>query len=152
MNTQTITILAIVAALLVPKATPPPQGKAPSSCTVEYENHNQIDYGPLIVQDVKGTVKDPQQAAMPTVCLGVFTEEGHKLVAVTESDPTGAFSLQGVPPGRYRLIAKAEPLCAANIPLRVVKRVTKKQVLLVHMKPRGLDTCSYGETISSGNP
>jgi hypothetical protein len=36
-----------------------------SPCIVHYEHHNQIDYGPLTVQDVKGTITDPQQVAVP---------------------------------------------------------------------------------------
>ena len=45
--------------------------------------------------------------------------------------------------GANRLVVKADPLCAVNVPLQVVKRQEKKQVLQVHMKPRGLDSCSY---------
>jgi Carboxypeptidase regulatory-like domain len=111
----------------------------------EYENHNQTDYGPLVVQEVKGTIKDPQQVAVPKVCAGIFTEKEHKLVATTESDVDGKFSLQSVPPGRYRLVVKVDPLCAANVPIQVVKHQKKKQVLQVHMKPRGLDSCSYAD-------
>ena len=116
-----------------------------SPCKVEYENHNQIDYGPLIVQEVKGTITNPQQGAVPKVCVGIFTEKDHKLVAATRSDADGMFSLQGVPPGRYRLVVKADPLCAANVPLHVLKSQKKKQVLRVHMEPRGLDSCSYAD-------
>ncbi len=120
-----------------------------SPCMVEYENHNQIDYGPLIVQEVKGTIIDPQQVAVPKVCVGIFTEKEHKLVATTESDADGKFSLQSLPPGRYRLVVNADPLCAANVPLQVVKRQKKNRILQVHMKPRGLDTCSYGEAVKA---
>lgn len=114
-------------------------------CIVQYEHHNQVDYGPLIVQEVRGTITDPQQVALPKVCVGIFTEKDHKLVATTESDADGKFSLQSVPPGQYRLVVKADPLCAANVPLQVVKSQEKKQVLRVHMKPRGLDSCSYAD-------
>lgn len=30
-----------------------------------YENHNQVDYRPLVVEEVKGTIRDPQQVAIP---------------------------------------------------------------------------------------
>jgi hypothetical protein len=46
----------------------------------EYENHNQIDYGPLIVQEVEGMITDPQQVAVPKVCVGIFTQKGQKVV------------------------------------------------------------------------
>lgn len=114
-------------------------------CMAEYENHNQTDYGPLVLQDVKGSIKDPQQRTMPKVCVGIFTEKDHKLIAATESDADGKFSLQKIPPGRYRLVVKADPLCAANVPVQVVKHQKKKQVLRVHMKARGLDSCSYAD-------
>jgi len=43
---------------------------------------------------------------------------------------------------------------AANVPLKVVKRQKKKQILQVHMKPRGLDSCSYADlgTESAASP
>jgi hypothetical protein len=140
---MSIKTIAAVALLVMPLAAQE-QGRS-STCTVHYENHNQIDYGPLVVQDVKGTITDLQQVAIPKVCAGIFTEKDHKLIATTESDADGKFSLQSVPPGRYRIVVKADPLCAANVPLRVVKGQKQKQVLQVHMKPRGLDSCSYAD-------
>jgi hypothetical protein len=141
-----LTLLVFAAALLVAPSFAQQKGDS-STCVAEYENHNHIDYGPLVVQDVKGTITDPQHSAVPKVCVGIFTEKDHKLVGTTESDADGKFSLQSVPPGRYRLIVKADPLCAANVPLQVVKHQKKKQVLQVHMKPRGLDSCSYAEAV-----
>jgi hypothetical protein len=81
---MSIKTIVAVAPLVMPLAAQE-QGRS-STCTVHYENHNQIDYGPLVVQDVKGTITDPQQVAVPKVCAGVFTEKDHKLVATTESD------------------------------------------------------------------
>lgn len=136
------TLLIFVAALLL-KPCLAQQKEVSPSCTVKYENHNQTDYGSLTVQHVKGTVTDPDQGAVPNACVGIFTEKGHNLLAATRSDAKGMFSLQSVAPGRYRLIIKADPLCAANVLLHVVKRRNRSQVLRVHMKPRGLDSCSY---------
>jgi len=144
MSTRKLTLLTVAGALLAAPSFAQQKGDS-LACMVEYENHNQIDYGPLVVQDVKGKVTDPQQSAVLKVCVGIFTEKGHKLVATTESDADGKFSLQSVPPGQYRLVVKAHLLCAANVRLRVVKRQKKKQVLRVHMKPRGLDSCSYAD-------
>ena len=143
MSIRNPTLLIVLAALLAEPSFA--QQKGVSSCMVEYEDHNQIDYGPLVVHDVKGTITDPQQSAVPKVCVGIFTEKDHKLVAATESDADGNFSLQSIRPGRYRLVVKADPLCAANVPLQVVKSQKKKQALHVHMKPRGLDSCSYAD-------
>lgn len=146
----TILILATVAVLA--EAPLAQQTAATSSCMVEYENHNQIDYGPLIVRQVKGRITEQQQTAVPNVCVGIFAEQQHKLIATTESDSDGNFSIQRVPPGRYRLIVKADPLCAANVPLKVVNHQRRKRILQIHMKPRGLDSCSYGETVEEREP
>jgi len=144
MSTRKLTLLAVAwAFLVVPSFAQQKVGSSP--CVLEYEDHNQIYYGPLVVQEVMGTITDPGQGAVQKVCIGAFTETDHKLVAATESDADGKFSLQGIPPGRYRLVVKAEPLCAANVPLRVVRNQWKKQVLRVHMKPRGIDSCSYAD-------
>lgn len=153
MSTQRIILLILAGALLAPPSFAQRKGDSPP-CMAEYENHNQTDYGPLTVQNVEGTITDPSRGAVPKVCVGMFTEKDHKLVATTESDANGKFSLQSVPPGRYRLVVKADPLCAANVPLHVVKSQKQKQVLRVHMKPRGLDSCSYADlgTESAASP
>jgi hypothetical protein len=148
MSNRKLTLLIFAVALLAEPSFAGQQKGESSPCTAEYENHNQIDYGPLIAQEVKGMITDPQQVAVPKVCVGVFTEKEHKLVAAAQSDADGKFSLQSLPPGRYRLVVKADPLCAANVPLQVVKHQKKKQVLQVHMKPRGLDSCSYADLVA----
>jgi hypothetical protein len=150
MNYGKLTLLAFATGLLAAPSFARQNGKSPP-CAIEYENHNQIDYGPLVVQDVKGTITDQQHNAVPRVCVGVFSEKDHKLVVATESDADGNFSLQTTPPGRYRLVVKADPLCAANAPLHVVKHKREKQVLQVIMKPRGLDSCSYAEVVQIKN-
>src|SRR5437763_7184819 len=142
MSTRKLTLLIAAGALLAAPSFAQQKGDS-SPCMAGYENHNQVDYGPLVVQNVKGTITDAQHVAVPKLCVGIFTENEHKLVATAESDADGKFSLQSLPLGRYRLVVKADPLCAANVPLQVVKRQKKKQVLHVHMKPRGLDSCSY---------
>ncbi|HTZ48557.1 MAG TPA: carboxypeptidase-like regulatory domain-containing protein [Verrucomicrobiae bacterium] len=141
--------LLIVAAMLGAPAFAQQKGTS-SPCVAEYENHNPIDCGPLVVQHVKGTLTDPQHSPMPKVCVCIFTEEDHKLVASTESDVDGQFFLRSIPPGRYRLVVKAEPLCAANVPLQIEKSHKKRQFLRVHMKPRGPDSCSYADIAKAG--
>ena len=152
MSNQKTTLLLLSVALLVMPSFAAQQKGDSSRCTAEYENHNQVDYGPLIVQKVTGTITDPQQIAMAKVCVAIFTEKQHRLLATTESDEEGKFSLKSVPPGQYRLVAKADPLCGASVPLRVVKHQNKRRALHLHMKPRGLDACSYGETIQAEKP
>jgi hypothetical protein len=66
-------------------------------------------------------ITDPQQVAVPKVCVGIFTQKEHKVVATAENRCRGKFSLQSLPHERYRPVVKADPLCAANVPLQVVK-------------------------------
>lgn len=121
-----------------------------SQCSTVYENHNQTDYGPLKVRVVEGIsviqVGTQEQPGVPEACFALFTEKDHKLVVTAKADSRGRFALTGVAPGRYRLVARAEGLCTANIPLEVLKPSSGgKTEILVHFRPTGLDTCSYGE-------
>jgi hypothetical protein len=120
-----------------------------SKCSTVYENHNQIDYGPLKVHDVEGTsliqVGNQAQPGAAGACFVLFTEKDHKLVANVEADANGRFVAKDIAPGRYRLVARAEGLCPANIPLEVVRSSRRQREILVHFLPAGIDTCSYGE-------
>jgi|SRR5580700_4146879 hypothetical protein len=126
------------------------QGDDASQCSTAYENHNQIDYGPLKVRAIGGTtiiqVGAQKQSGVPGACFALFTEKEHKLVASARADSEGRFELNDVLPGRYRLVARAEGLCTANVPLEVLKPLHgRKTEILVHFRPTGIDTCSYGE-------
>jgi hypothetical protein len=65
MSCRSLTLLIVAVLLAEPSSSR--QKTASSSCIIDYENHNQIDYGPLVVQEVKGTITDPQQGAVPKV-------------------------------------------------------------------------------------
>lgn len=152
MTTKIATILVFGAVLLVFSGPCLAQQRGNSSeCSTVYENHNQTDYGPLKVGVIEGTSviqvgTSQEQPGAPGACLVLFTEKEHKLVASVKSDSTGRFELKDVAPGRYRLIARAEGLCTANIPLEVVKSSRRQKTeILVHFRPAGIDTCSYGE-------
>lgn len=110
-----------------------------------YESRNQTDYGPLQVSAVRGTTRDARGGPVPNVCVGVFSEIEHKLVAFTQSDEAGHFSLKGVPAGEYRLVTRYEGFCPANAKLRLDRRASGKWRLFVQLRFAGLDTCSYVE-------
>jgi len=113
-----------------------------TSCgQITYEDRNQIDYGPLRVGVVEGHARDDGGTAIESVCLGLFTEPDHKLVATTQTNAKGAFRFRHVANGRYRIVAKYDSLCPANAILLVLPIARKS--LRVHMKPVGIDTCSY---------
>lgn len=129
--------------------------ESPCPSSTVYENHNQIDYGPLKVRTVRGMgiveVGDKTQPgrAVPGACLSLFTEKEHRLVASVVTDSKGRFQFDAVPPGRYRLVARADAFCIANVPLEVVRSSRKKAEIFVHFRPAGIDTCSYGDLVVS---
>jgi Carboxypeptidase regulatory-like domain len=131
---------------------------APCPSSTLYENHNQVDYGPLKVRAVRGMgiveVGDKTQpgTVVPRACLSLFTEKDHKLVASVTADSEGRFQFDAVSSGRYRLVARAEGFCTANVPLDIVKSSRGKTKIVVHFRPAGIDTCSYGELARTHGP
>ena len=142
MNVRRRILILLIALIALPGATFAQQQRACKEVT--YQNHNQIDYS-LTVQKVIGEVSDSQQVPIPKVCVALFGEPDHKLIVSAETDELGRFSLQAIPPGEYRLVSVYDPLCPANAILRVAKKSKNYTPLQVHMKPRGLDECSYAE-------
>jgi hypothetical protein len=109
-----------------------------------YENQNRIDYKAITLAAVRGKAHDEQGVAIPNVFLGLFTNRDHKLVMTTVSAADGTFEFAAVAPGSYRLVAKYDGLCPANVPIKLVRHASPKSHVDLHMKPRGLDSCSYG--------
>jgi hypothetical protein len=120
--------------------------EAPSSGggSMIYENHNQIDYKALTLRAVTGKAHDEQGVPIPKVSLGLFTEKDHKLLTLVESATDGTFAFTSVVPGLYRLVAKYDGFCPANVPIAVSRRASVNRGVDLHMKPTGLDACSYG--------
>jgi hypothetical protein len=121
-----------------------------SECSTVYENHNQSDYGPLKLLVVEGTSVvqggTQEQPGVPGACFVLFTEKDHTLITSVKADNKARFEFKNVPPGHYRLVARAKGLCTANIPIDVLKSSgRRKTLILVHFRPAGIDTCSYGE-------
>jgi hypothetical protein len=144
-----LALLAVIPSMAAEKGDDP----CPSSTV--YENHNQVDYGPLKVRAVMGTGvvqtgdKTQPGKTIPGACLSLFTERDHKFLASVAADSEGQFQFDAVPPGRYRLVARADGFCIANIPLEVSRSSRKKAEILVHFRPAGIDTCSYGDLAAS---
>lgn len=107
------------------------------------------------MNEIRGTtvveVGKERQPRVPGACFALFTEKDHKLVAKAEAGADGRFELRNIPPGRYRLIAKAQGLCTANIPVDVVKFRRRRVELIVYFRPVGIDVCSTGELAARTN-
>ncbi len=119
---------------------------------IEYGNRNQTDYGPYSVRSISGVVISeigtPAKRVGPIpACLGLFTEDRHILVASASADPEGRFRFGSTPAGNYRLVVRdrQNAFCIANVPLRVVRWPSgTTKPLTIHMRPVGIDDCSYG--------
>jgi hypothetical protein len=116
-------------------------------CVPTYQDHNMIDYGPLVFRNLSGHDIDPYSVRMAGGCIGLFTEEDHRLVATTQTDQDGNFAFAKTAPGRYRLVVVFPGFCVANVPLRVVHwpRGGRLRRLVLHMMLGAIDTCSYGD-------
>lgn len=122
-----------------------------------YENHNQVDYGPLKLPSIqgRGVVGHSSEFAGHPVggaCLSLFSETTHKWIKTIVADSEGRFKFDLVNPGRYRLIARAPYLCPANIPIVVTNSGRRNRLgslqLLIHFKAMGLvDECSFGQIV-----
>jgi hypothetical protein len=119
-------------------------GATVCSGQITYENHNQIDYGPLPVRQVAGLAHDDNGVVIPNISLGLFTEQAHALIAVVKTSADGKFVFKSVVPGRYRLVAKSEGFCTANVPIVVGDGNRADSIIELHMKVGGIDTCSFG--------
>ncbi|MGO9275413.1 MAG: hypothetical protein ACLQOO_35115 [Terriglobia bacterium] len=145
-----VKILLLGVALLAPGASYLAHQSGDSSqCSTEYEDHNQIGVGPLRVRAVQGRCVIQagalERPGVSGACFVLFTENDHRLVASVRGDSDGHFEMEGVAPGRYRLVGRAEGLCTANIPIQVVKSARRKLEIVVHFQLTWTDTCSYGE-------
>lgn len=118
-----------------------------STCVAQdiaYENHNQIDYGPLHLSQIAGLAKDENGFPVSQVTLGLFTDKEHALVAVARTDRDGKFSFKQVAAGHYRLVAKNEAFCTANVPIIMKRTKGSSSLLVLHMIVGGIDKCSWG--------
>jgi len=120
-------------------------GAKPCDRTVEYENHNMVDYT-VKVRHLKGRILDFSDSPLPRACIAIFNSDHSRLLQTAESDDGGNFAVDKIPAGKYWLVVKDQQraFCAASAKVEI-GRLMGKETLLVHMKPRGIDTCSYCE-------
>jgi hypothetical protein len=123
-----------------------------------YENHNQVDYGPLklsIIQGwgIVGRYEDSDGVPADGACLSLFSEPDKKWIETKVASTEGKFRFDSVKPGRYRLVARVPSHCPANIPIVVIKPSRGKRAesmhLLIQFQLKGLmDGCSFGELVN----
>jgi hypothetical protein len=109
-----------------------------------YMDENGTDPAPLNLRELEGKVVGLGGDPMPQTVVALFNENGHSLVATVKADREGKFHFDRVDKGLYRVVARVEGLCPANIPIKIESSMFAKHKLIITMRPKDLDTCSYG--------
>ncbi|GEM_PF-1937630 len=129
------------------------QKNAPPCSTLTYEDKNQVTPNSITLKTVSGRVFDHpskgQSQPVSSVCLALFEETGHTLVAITTADEEGWFRFKEVPKGKYRLVVKDvyHIFCPANIPVEIEGRATRRKKVAIYMLSRRIDQCSFGKVM-----
>jgi Carboxypeptidase regulatory-like domain len=138
---MTLLLMTGLAGLIA--AAPARASQVPDTAPV-YVNENQTDPAPLKLNGVDGTVRGLGGDAISRATVSLFTEAGHTLLASVVSDRNGKFRFDKVDKGLYRVLVRVEGLCTANIPVKVESSLLAHHRLEVTMRPKDIDTCSYG--------
>lgn len=120
--------------------------QTPDASAPTYVNENGTDPAPLNLRDVSGIVRGLGGDAMPRASVSLFSEEGHALLTTVMSDKGGKFKFEKVDHGLYRVVVKVAGLCPANVPIKVESSLLAHRRLVITMRPKDIDTCSYGMT------
>jgi hypothetical protein len=119
-------------------------GQTAPAAAPAYVDENQPDPAPLKLREVGGRVRGLGGEAMPMATVSLFTELEHALVATVMTDRDGKFRFTKVDKGLYRVVARVEGLCPANIPIKVESSLIAHRDLEITMQPKDIDRCSYG--------
>lgn len=111
-----------------------------------YVDENQTDPPPLKLREVEGSVMGLGGDAMQRASVSLFDDLGHTLVATTLSDKDGKFRFSKVDRGAYRVVVRVAGLCTANVPIVVESSLLAHRKIVVTMRAKDIDTCSYGMT------
>jgi hypothetical protein len=125
---------------------PMARGQAAAPATVDaavYVDENPREPAVLKLDGLEGSVRGLGGDALPMAKVSLFTEDGHALLATVETDKDGKFRFKA-DKGFYRVVARVEGLCPANVPVKVGSSVLAKHKLVITMVAKDIDTCSYG--------
>jgi hypothetical protein len=132
-----------IAAIAVFSAVPAVRAYAAQAAVPEatYVNENPAT---LNLRELDGKVVGLGGEPMPRAQVALFSENGHALLGTVVSDRQGKFRFDKIEKGLYRVVARVEGLCPANVPVKVGSSLLAKRHLIITMRPKDLDTCSYG--------
>jgi hypothetical protein len=113
--------------------------------TVQFVDRNMVDYT-VMVGAMCGKVVDVEGAGVSRACLALFNSDHSKLLRVFEAADNGEFCASDVKSGDYWLVVKdsQNAFCPASARLKLRSRGGKRS-LVVNMRGRGIDRCSFCE-------
>lgn len=109
--------------------------------------------GPIVLQRVSGVAviragdKTIPSSQLHGACLSLFTADSHKFVASAPVDKRGRFEFGTVPPGDYRVVARAPGFCTGNdlVRIKIPKGSRAGRTIIVYFQPHAIDTCTTAE-------
>jgi hypothetical protein len=104
-----------------------------------------VDYT-VKVRAMRGKVVDAYGVGVPKACLALFNSDHSKLLRAFEASDIGEFKANGIRSGDYWLVVRdsQNAFCPASARLKL-GRMSKRRRLVVNMRARGIDTCSFCE-------
>jgi TonB family protein len=117
------------------------------------EPANLVETGLMVLQRVSGVAviragdKIIAASQLHGACLSLFTADSHKFAASAPVDRRGHFEFGTVPPGDYRLVARARGFCTGNDPVRIkISKGTRTgRTIVAYFQPHAIDTCTTAE-------
>ncbi len=111
-----------------------------------YVNENPTDPAPLKLKELAGVVHGLGGDPIPMSKVSLFSEPRHEFITTVTSDRQGKFRFEKIEYGLYRVVARVAGLCPANIPVQFESAFIGHKKLVITMRPKDIDTCSYGMT------
>jgi len=112
---------------------------------VLFVDHNQVDYT-VKVRSIRGKVIDSYGTEIPRACVALFNSDHSRLLKVFEVGENGEFAARRIKSGDYWLVVidPQNAFCPASARLKL-RRMTNRSRLVVNMRVRGIDSCSFCE-------
>ena len=120
-------------------------GPAVCDATVQFDDRNMVDYT-LKIRSIRGKVIDVDGVGISKACLALFNSDHSKLLRTFETNDTGEFLTNNIKGGDYWLVVRDSQnvFCPASARIKL-RSITGKGRLVVDMRVRGIDTCSFCE-------
>jgi hypothetical protein len=139
---MTVLFKAVCVAILLSGTLLAQGGSGACDSTVQFVDRNMVDYT-IRVRAIRGKVVDG--VGVSRACLALFNSDHSKLLQVVEATDSGEFTAKDVKSGDYWLVVRdsQNALCPASARLKL--RSMSRRTLVVNMRARGIDSCSFCE-------